>query len=237
MLASLAAALADAARAIRVEEDVDTVLGDIVRAAVSSLPGINHAGVTIRQKSGEYVTCASTDELVTRLDDLQYALGEGPCLHAIEAERLVPANNLRHEQRWPAYVPQALRLGLRSQLGVQLVIDSHRMGGLNLYSTEVDEIDTDVAHGAELFAAHAALALGFARRNEDLNSALATRTIIGQAIGLLMAEFAMNDDQGFAYLKRQSSVSNTKLRDVAAGVVDRANGRADGARVPEPVSD
>jgi hypothetical protein len=106
------------------------------------------------------------------------------------------------------------------------VLDEHKIGGLNLYSTEADEIDPDVAHGAELFAAHAALALGFARRKEDLNTALASRKIIGQALGLVMAEFTVDEDQAFAYLRRVSSVTNVKLRDVAAKIVEQANNRA-----------
>ncbi len=226
MFESLTAALADAAHTIRVEQDVDCVLNDIVRAAVASLPGVDHAGVTIIQRSREYVTRASTDSLVMQLDELQDSLGEGPCVYAMEAERLVVVNHLRSEQRWPKYIPRAAQLGLRAQMGLQLVLDEHKIGGLNLYSTESDEIDLEVAHGAELFAAHAALAMGFARRNEDLNTALGTRKVIGQAIGLVMAEFTVTEDQAFAYLRRVSSMTNIKLRDVAANLVEKANERA-----------
>lgn len=226
MSESLTAALADAARTIRVEQDVDRVLNDIVRAAVASLPGIDHAGVTIIQKSGEYVTRASTDPLVMELDALQYSLGEGPCLYAIEAQRLVVVNNVRNEPRWPTYVARAAEQGLRAQLGLQLALDEHKIGRLNLYSTVADEIDPDVVDGADLFAAHAALALGFARRNEEFHTALSTRMFIGQAVGLVMAEFAVTEDQAFAYLRRVSSITNIKLRDVAADLVHKANNRA-----------
>jgi GAF domain-containing protein len=223
---SLTAALADAAHAIRVEQDVDSVLNDIVHAAVASLPGVDHAGVTIIQRSREYVTRASTGPLVRQLDALQYMLGEGPCLYAMEAEKLVVVNHVRFEQRWPEYIRRAAQLGLRAQMGLQLVLDEHKIGGLNLYSTEADEIEPEVAHAAELLAAHAALALGFARRNEDLNAALGTRKNIGQAIGLVMAEFTLTEEEAFAYLRRVSSITNTKLRDVAARIVDTANTRA-----------
>ena len=233
---SLSSAMAEAARTIRVEQDVDAVLDDIVQAAVVSLPGIDHAGVTIIGKSGEYTTRASTDSLVLELDALQYDLGEGPCVYAMEAARLVTLNHLSHEQRWPRYVPSAMALGLRAQMGLQLVLDENKIGGLNLYSTEVDEIDPDVAHSAELFAAHAALALGFARRNEDMNTALGTRKVIGQAIGLVMAEFTVTEDQAFAYLRRVSSVTNTKLRDVATKVVTLANEKATGHSAPPPTT-
>jgi GAF domain-containing protein len=226
MSKSLTAALAEAARTIRVEQNVDCVMNDIVRAAVASLPGIDHAGVTIIQRSGEYVTRASTDPLVIELDALQYSLGEGPGVYAMEAERLVAVNNVLRVQCWPRYIPRASELGLRAQVGLQLVLDGHKIGGLNLYSTEADEIHPDVVDGAELFAAHAALALGFARRNEELHTALGTRMIIGQAVGLVMAEFTVLEDQAFAYLRRVSSMTNIKLREVAASIVDKANDKA-----------
>ncbi|CAA9391534.1 MAG: hypothetical protein AVDCRST_MAG60-1567 [uncultured Nocardioides sp.] len=222
----LASAMTEAARSIRVEQDVETVLDDIVHAAVASLPGVDHAGVTIIQKSGEYVTRASTDPVVVELDALQYSLGEGPCVYAMEAEKLVVANHLMDEKRWPRYIPQAYELGLRAQMGVQLVLDEDKIGGLNLYSTKADEIHEDVAHNAELFAAHAALALGFVRRKENLNTALGTRKMIGQAIGMVMVEFTVNEDQAFAYLQRVSSVTNVKLKDVAAKWVEAGNQKA-----------
>jgi AmiR/NasT family two-component response regulator len=49
--------------------------------------------------------------------------------------------------------------------------------------------------------------------------------VIGQAIGILMERYQMNDDRAFAFLVRASSQTNTKLRDVAKEVVDSANVR------------
>ena len=89
-------------------------------------------------------------------------------------------------------------------------------------------IEPDVEHLAELFAAHAALAPGFVRRNEELTSALATRKTIGQAIGIVMERFRIDEDQAFGYLRRISSTTNVKLRDVAADVVRQTDQRGSG---------
>lgn len=220
----IAAALAEAARTLN-RQSYDDILKSIVDAAALSLPGIDHVGITIAHSDGRLETLASSDDLVRELDALQYELGEGPCVYAIEAGDVVTVNHLRHEQRWPRFVPEALALGLKAQMGLQLHADTQKMGGLNLYSTEVEEIDPDVQHLAELFAAHAALALGFVRRDEELTSALATRKTIGQAIGIVMERHEVDEDAAFGYLRRVSSTTNTKVRDVAAELVRQANHR------------
>jgi AmiR/NasT family two-component response regulator len=78
---------------------------------------------------------------------------------------------------------------------------------------------------ADLFAAHAAIALGQARERETLNEALHSRKTIGQAIGILMERYQMNDERAFAFLVRASSHSHIKLRDIAQELVDQANAK------------
>src|SRR5215213_11534632 len=106
------------------------------------------------------MTKAATDDLVWKLDALQYDLNEGPCVDAMHGPTVVVAPHIRAEQRWPNYVPEAVKTGLRSQLAVKLYVDDQgTLGGLNLYSTDSDEVDVEAEHMAELFAAHAAFAL------------------------------------------------------------------------------
>jgi GAF domain-containing protein len=231
----IADALAQAAREINTPADLDSTLSAIVEVAARSLPGIDHVGVSIAHRDGRVETKAGTGPLVWQLDQLQYELGEGPCVYAVAAETVVVANDIRHEQRWPRYVGPAVKAGLRAQMGLCLYAEEKTLGGLNLYATAVDRIDPEVEHAAELFAVHAALALGRAWREEGLNTALQTRKQIGQAIGIVMQRFQIDEDSAFHYLARVSQHSNVKLRDVAQELVQQANDRArtgalDGAR-------
>jgi GAF domain-containing protein len=227
----LVAALAQATREISSSHDLPGVLDTIVHAVRRSCPGVDHAGISVKHKDGTIETLAATDPLVTALDDLQYQLGEGPCLSAIFDETpVVTINDAARETRWPSFIPPAVELGLRSQLGLRLYVENTTMGGLNLYSTVARTIDPDVLATAELFAASAALALGKARQEEDLYSALSTRKVIGQALGLLMERYELDEDRAFQYLARVSQHSNHKLRDVAAEMVQQANERN---RLPE----
>jgi GAF domain-containing protein len=221
----LVASLAQATREISTNGKLPAVLDTIVHAAQQSLPGVDHVGISVTHKDGRVETLAATDPFVTALDELQYELDEGPCLTAIFDSGIVTIDDASHEQRWPRFIPRAVELGLRSQIGLRLYVENQTLGGLNLYSTAVDTIDPDVLATAELFAAHAALALGKARHEENLYSALFTRKVIGQAIGIIMERYELDEDKAFQYLARVSQHSNHKLRDVAAEMVQQANER------------
>jgi GAF domain-containing protein len=216
-----ASALAEAARTIHREETLEETLAAIAETARISVPGIDHAGISIITPKGGIETKAATDAVVWEFDRLQYDLGEGPCLTAMHGSPVVSVPHARHDQRWPAFMPRALERGLRSQLAVRLFLDEEgTMGALNLYSTSQDEIDADAEHVAELFASHAAIALHQAREVEHLNQALESRKVIGQALGIVMERYELDENRAFAFLLRASSTSNIKLREIAAQLVE-----------------
>src|SRR5690606_15327570 len=135
-LPDIAVALTEAAKQIYAPTDVQGTLDTIVQSAQRSVPGMNHVGISVTHRDGRVETKAATDPLVRELDHIQYELGEGPCLDSIWDEPVVLVEEMQHEQRWPLYVPQAIRHGVRSQLGLRLYVDEDTLGGLNLYSTE-----------------------------------------------------------------------------------------------------
>lgn len=201
------------------------MLDAIVRTAVRSMPGVDHVGISIVHRDGGIETMAGTDQLVWELDAVQYELREGPCFDSIATAPVTVANDLRHEQRWPRYVPRALEQGVKAQMGLRLYIEAETLGGINLYSTDATTIDPELQHVAELFATHASLALGKVRQVEQLNSALYTRKVIGQAIGIVMERYQLDEDRAFKFMVRVSSQSNVKLRDIAQDLVDESNHR------------
>ena len=215
-------ALAEAARVINAPDSLEDTLDAIVQTARNSLDGIDHVGISVAHRNGSIETLAGTGQIVWELDDIQYRLHEGPCVHAIEREPIVLVENAREEQAWPNYMPQALERGLTAQLALRLHADDETLGGLNLYSTTSDTLDPRTVHTAGLFAVHAALALGKALQLHQLQIALGSRKVIGQAIGLVMERYGLTEDRAFAFLARTSSTTNVKLRDVAAELVHQA---------------
>jgi hypothetical protein len=109
-------------------------------------------------------------------------------------------------------------------LAVKLFIDEQAtLGGLHMYSTDSAGLDPDAEGVAQLFAAHAAVALGRAQEVGGLEVALASRKVIGQALGIVMERYSVDEDHAFSFLARASSHSNAKLRDVAQVLVDQGN--------------
>jgi GAF domain-containing protein len=213
-----------AARTINRPRALDEVLQTIVEAARTSIPGFDQVGISTVFKNGKVVTRAHQGDLVMRLDEIQYGLGEGPCVETLRGIPMVAAPCLRHDQRWPRWVPEATGLGVQSQLAVHLYLDAEgTIGGLNLYSTTSPDVTQDAEVIAQMFATHASIALGHAREREGLNEALQTRKVIGQAVGILMERYEMPEDQAFAFLVRASSHGNIKLRAVAQELVDERN--------------
>lgn len=215
----IAAALAEAARTINAPASYEETLQAIVDAAPGTVPGFSHVSVTVADRRGKAETTVGSDERVLEFDQHQYDAGEGPCYDAIAVGGALVADDIRHEQRWPRYIAAAIPAGVTAQMGVQLHHAGRTLGALNLYKTTGPGIDPDALGIAEVFATHAALALARSRTEEHLTRALSTRKAIGQAIGIVMERYQINEARAFAFLVRASAADNIKLRDIAQELV------------------
>ncbi|MCW2813686.1 MAG: hypothetical protein JWN84_1141 [Nocardioides sp.] len=216
-----AGVLAEAAAQMSSARTLAETLAVVVETAREALPAIDHVGVTLVGRDDDWSTSAATDDLVLELDRIQYELRQGPCVETLvdPATTKVELHDARHDARWHDYLPRALRLGLRSQLALQLRVADRTVGGLNMYSTTHDRLDEETLELAPLFATHASLAIGHARQVDNLYKALDSRQIIGQAVGLTMHRFGLSSDAAFRYLVRLSATTERKLRDVATDVI------------------
>jgi GAF domain-containing protein len=166
-------------------------------------------------------TPVATDERLRELDEAQYALGEGPCREAILEHATVVVDDLATDPRWPSWGRVMVdELGIRSSLSFRLFTRPDRTwGALNVYSTTPGAFSEEDELQGQAIAAMAAVVLARAINDEQLAAALETRTVIGQAMGILMERYHLDDDGAFSVLRRLSSCHNIKLRDLAAQVV------------------
>jgi len=214
----LAVAMAEAALALKEPETVEDALARLVVVAQGAIPGAEQCGISVADRKS-VTTIASTDGMVDRLDQLQYRLDEGPCLDAIRHHTSVVVDDMRTETRWPRFAPPAAEAGCISQMGIEIFRESGRVGGLNLYSTQPSAFDEQTRHAATLLAIHTSVVMGKVIAVDDLHHALRTRQLIGQAVGIVMYRYAVDERAAFAYLTRTSQNSNVKLHDVAAHLV------------------
>ncbi|MGO1971759.1 MAG: GAF and ANTAR domain-containing protein [Propionibacteriaceae bacterium] len=219
----LAAIMDGVARRLHEPVALDGVLRRILQSAVETIPGAVHAGLSVWGRGGRIETLAWTDVIVTDLDTVQYEFREGPCVDAMQGLGPCSVEDMSAETRWPNYAPKAVSLGVRSQLGVELRSGEEVIGGLSLYAEAAHSFNKATPIIANLFATHAAHAMGKAMKEEQLTEAIASRTIIGQAMGIVMERYGLDDDRAFSFLKRTSQDSNTKLVEVARHVVDEVN--------------
>lgn len=215
------AALTQVSRDFATPQDLETTLQTLVTVARDSTPEVDHVSISVRMPQEPMRTVAATDDVVHELGSLQSEIGEGPCLHVMDEEVLVRVDRLPDERRWPRFVARAAELGVRSYAGVRFHADQGTVGVLSMYSDSTDVVSDETVQMADLFAAHAGLATGHARRIENLNAALRSRTVIGLALGMIMQRLDLDEKTAFSYLTRISATTETKLRDVAAMMVQQ----------------
>ncbi len=203
-------------------EDVEQTLDKAVALAVDLIHGCDAAGVSLVRRGKSVETPAYTDPRVLRGDELQYELAEGPCMDAVWEHDIVISEDLARDDRWPKWAPRVVEeLGARSMLCVQLFTDAETLGGLNLYSWRPGAFSMrDDRHEGLALGAHVAVALASAQQIEHLNAAVVSRTVIGQACGILMERFDIDANRAFQVLQRVSSHTNTKLHQVASQLVE-----------------
>jgi GAF domain-containing protein len=219
---SLAEKMAELARRVAAPSTVDEVLANVTAAAIEIIPGVDTAGVLLITKGGKFETHAGTTELVHELDMLQEQFSEGPCVQAAIDELIVRTDDFREERRWPQYAPAALEKGVRSGMSFKLYTSKNTAGALNLFAFEPNVFDSQSEAIGSVLAAHAAAAILASRHGEQLQSALTSRDVIGQAKGIIMERFKVDAVQAFEMLRNLSQTSNTKLTEIAQNVIGTA---------------
>lgn len=194
---------------------VDHVVGFAVRST-----GTTYGGITLIQAGGRrFETVGATHPRVVQADRLQYELKEGPCVDAALEVRSLHSESLADDPRWPRWGPAAAELGFHSIISAEVHGRGHRIGALNLYGSARTAFTPDDVDMARMFAGHGAIALANARSEESLLQALDTRTLIGQAQGILMERFDLDADHAFSVLRRYSQESNRRIGEIVKEIV------------------
>ncbi|WP_297627847.1 GAF and ANTAR domain-containing protein [Nocardioides sp.] len=206
------------ARVLRSAPDEDSRLRLAVHAAVSLVARCSHAGITINEKGG-LLTRVSSDDFVSRANELQYELGEGPCLSVRKDQDTMVVVDLATEERWPVWAPRVLHeFGASSMMSLLVFTEADSYGALSLYAVDGQQFNVDDVAVAQTLAGHLALSMSAEREIDQLGMAIVSRLVIGRAEGILMEKLDVSADQAFDYLRRISSQTNRKLVAVASDI-------------------
>lgn len=206
------------ARAFRSAPDEEARLQLAVDAAVRLVARCAHAAITINEKGG-LLTRVSSDDFVRRANELQYELGEGPCLSVRKDQDTMIVFDLATEERWPVWAPKVHHeFGASSMMSLLVFTGDDSYGALSLYAVGDHQFDVDDVAVAQALAGHLALSMSAEREIDQLGMAIISRLVIGRAEGILMERLDVTADQAFDYLRRVSSTTNRKLVAVASEI-------------------
>lgn len=201
------------------DDDFGATMGRFVTRIVRTVPGCADAIITVRSATGV--------ETVHSSRDLGFdPLTPGPIVEAVTFAEPRRLDDVANDQRWPAFGTQFVNAGYRSCLCLPLATDGDESAVLTLLSRDPGQFGESAFDVVLLLTLHAGVAFENASLYHDsrelvvqLRTALRTRSLVGQAQGLLMREFDYDAERAFDVLKRTSQNKNRKLRDLASELV------------------
>ncbi len=206
--------------------------------AVKAIPGADGAGLTLIE-ADRADTIVKSEPFVREIDDIQYSLGEGPCISAAADGVPMRSGSLGGDPRWPRFGPRAGRLGVHSVLSLPLISAAQVVGAMTVYAHARDAFDDRSEQLGRLYAVPAAIAVQNAqilaqtqRLAANLQRAMINRAVIDQAIGIIISRSGITSAEAFDRLRTLSQKEHIKVSTVATSIVDSAARRARAGLAP-----
>jgi GAF domain-containing protein len=212
--------LAEAALEMARRPSVPTTVDRAVQLALDVIVTCDAAAVSLFEDN-KATTVAASEEAIREVVEQQFRIGAGPSISAYTSREPVYSPALVDDPRWPEYgALMSQHVGLNCAYAVPLAIRDKPVGVLSVFGKKPDAFDEDDRSTAQVIAAHAAVAVAESVGQEQLEAALNSRTVIGQATGVVMERWGLDAAAAFSVLRRLSQTHNVKIRDIAARIVE-----------------
>jgi hypothetical protein len=196
------------------------------------LLSVSGAGISMVTREGNRGVVCATDDTSARIEDLQFTLGEGPCVDAVTTGAPVLVADLNEPgdvavDRWPAFMKGAVGAGVAAVFAFPLRIGAISVGALDLYRDMPGEMSSSELTGALLAADAGALALlrlDSGREDafdDDVDSRSTYQLQVHQATGMVQVQLGVKTEEAFLMLRARAFASGRPLADVATDVVAR----------------
>lgn len=220
--------LADLSRLATNTLALPDMLAHVAEYAVQAIPGADGAGLTLLHPERPATIVASAD-FVRDVDDIQYGMGQGPCITAVAEARTVRSGSLGSDSQWSEFGARVAALNVFSALSIPLITESGVLGAMNVYAHRANAFDERSAELGQFFAIPAAVsvqnarALASAKRlTEQLEKALSSRSAVEQAVGILLSRSGCSVDEAHDKLRSISQREHIKIDVVAQRLVTEA---------------
>jgi hypothetical protein len=198
-----------------------------VCAEIAAMSG---AGIMLMSADVPTGSVCTTNDVSRQIEDLQFTLGEGPCVDAYTHGRPVLEPDLADPgtARWLAFSPQALAAGARALFGFPLQVGAVRLGALNLYRDRPGPLSDDQHADALVMAdvaANEVLAIqGHARGDAvaaELDIGADFHLVVHQASGMVAAQLSVTVGEAMIRLRAYVFARGLTLTEVAEAIVAR----------------
>jgi len=212
------------------EQSMEETLRQVLELACTALPGGDEGGITLLEADGPS-TAIATSDLALRVDNSQYdSASGGPCLEAYRRQQILRIDSTARDPRWPEFAAIAAAHGIGSTLSVPLVVSGDGLGAMNIYCrrengfTAADQrLAASLGSCASVTLSNARTCFRAARLADQLREALATRGVINQAAGVLIAQRHCSADEAFHLLTAAAQRNRLPVEEVAADLVQRTS--------------
>jgi len=198
----------------------------LCRAARRDLPA-SGVGVSLVSEDGSLLTAAASSAASVVVEELQFTLGEGPCLAAFSSRQPVLVPDLSEAvSRWPGYGPSAYARGVRAVFAFPLQTGRTRLGALDVYRDQPGELSEWTLARAEVYAevARDTMVEVRAAPNETVSVLVGgdeSRLEVYQAQGMVMAQLGIDANEALARMRAHAYANDLGLRDVADDIIAR----------------
>jgi GAF domain len=192
--------------------------------------GVSGAGVMLMSGDIPSGSLCTTNEVSSMIEDLQYTLGEGPCVDAYKLDRVVVEPDLANPAapRWLAFTPRAVEAGARAVFGFPVGSGAARLGALNLYQDQPGPL-SDEQHADALVMADVVAAWVLDSQAEAPPGALAEELeegaelyfVVHNAAGAVSVQLGISVTEALIRLRAHAFAHERPLHDVAEDVVAR----------------
>lgn len=192
------------------------------------LVGVAGAGIVLMSEGQPLGSVCASDRRTGAVEDMQFALGEGPCRDAFVARAPVGVPDLERMEssRWPAFRPGALEAGVRAAFGFPLLVGTVCLGALDLYHDAAGELTADQQADAEVMAYLAAeTVLGWQAVAEEgslpwpLEQVPLHRAVVHQAAGMVSVQASVSVETALLLLRARAFADGQPVGEVAAAIV------------------
>ena len=205
------------------------LLRRLCRAAARSLPATG-VGVSVMTEAGVQEIAAASDDATQRIEELQFSLGEGPCMDAFASRRPVLLSDLRDGggSRWPAYCVAAEREGVRGVFAFPVQSGAARLGVMDVYRSQPEDVSLPSLARALTFAdvamtmlvdGQAGAATG--RMAAGMDEVFEIRSELHQAQGMVMVQMGISLSEALALMRARAYADDVDLKDLARDIVAR----------------